>query len=79
MCVVEKAIGLSHGKAANNARTIINKPIACLNRCILDNLVNALVIIPTPMTAGKVPNPKASMVNALLLTSPAVAASAKAA
>jgi hypothetical protein len=58
-------MGLSQGIAANNARVIIKSPIACLNRCIEDSLVRMPVIIPTPITAGKVPSPKNNMVKAL--------------
>ena len=77
MCEV-MAIGFSHGTVANSARIIISKPTASLKRFILDNRVSNCVMTPTPITAGKVPKPNASMVKLLLLASPAVAARASA-
>jgi hypothetical protein len=43
------------------------------------NRVNIPVIVPTPKTAGKVPQPNESMVKALWLTLPDVVANANAA
>ncbi len=46
-----------------------------LSKCgILESLVRNCVIIPIPMTAGKVPKPNANMVKLLLSMSPVVVA-----
>ena len=71
-------MGLSPGNAAMRASRIRVTPAIWRKRFMLEIRTIQEVMMPTPMTAGMVPRPNASMVNVLRTTSPVVADKANA-